>query len=133
MGRERIQRDDDVWPQRFFVLDLIDAEIASGKDSTWLAKQFGLPTDYSFRLGWRYHYDRRPDLDAIEAMAEYFKLPISAIYNPKSAIAPKDELALAKEALAGAMGSDALSSLSDEKILAAYRVAIAAAKATLAQ
>jgi hypothetical protein len=52
--------------------------------------------------------------------------------TPGAELAPKDELTLAKEALTGAMGSEVLSKLTDDQILAAYRVAMATAKAMLA-
>ena len=134
MARERIARPNDPWPQRFAVLDLIDDAVASGTSLADLARAFGLDTPYSLETGWRYNYDRKPHMNTVEKMAWYFNVPISTIYSPTPIPQnPKDELTLAREALTGAMGAESVSRVSDEQILAAYRVAMATAKAMLAQ
>jgi len=133
MTRQRSLRPDDPWPQRFFVLDLIDREVEKGVTLADLASAFGLDKAYSLETGWRYNYDRKPHMNTLEKIADYFNIPISKVYDKNPSDTPRDELALAKETIEGSMGSGVVSKLTDEQILVAYRVAIAAVKAYLQQ
>ncbi|WP_316411293.1 hypothetical protein [Mesoterricola sediminis] len=135
MSRPRKQRPDDIWPQRLFVLGLIDAEVSSGVVTYEdLAKEFGLGTTYSLLTGWRYNLDRKPERAVVEKIAKRYHINPWDVYNPAPAQpVVKDELALACEALEGAMGQDVVGQLTDEQKLHAYRVAMAAARAVLSQ
>jgi len=130
VSRARFPRPEDPWPQRMYVLSLIDAKIANGTPIEEIAKALELGTTYSLETGYRYNYDRIPHRKTVELMAKYFKVPATAIYEASPE--DKGELALAREFITGAIGSEASSMVQDEKAVAAYRAAVASLKAVLA-
>ena len=139
----------DPWDQRAFFLGLLDAkveEIAGGHiakgvstdDARQLAlmeiaRELGLESTAGLEHSYRYDKARRPKPQVMEKAAPYFGVQLWQIYGPKPVAAERDELTLAKEALAGAMGLETVNKLTDEQILSAYRVAMTTAKAMLAQ
>lgn len=139
----------DFWPQRSFFIGLVDAKVeeiasrhvnqgvsrsdAESQAFMEIAQALGLESSSGLERSYRYDKTRRPKRQVLEKATKYFGVELWQIYGPKPEPSEKDELALAKEALQGAMGSEVLSKLTDEQILAAYRVAMTTARAMLSQ
>ena len=135
MRRPRLTRTEDPWPQRFFVLELIDKEIASGVPVLVLAKAFGLDTAYSIETGWRYHYDRKPHMNTVEKIAAYFKVPTWKIYMAAPDLSEGNRrdwpAAPAREMLGWALGEERVAQLTDKQIQAIVKGAVASAEGML--
>ena len=133
MSRKRLARPDDPWPQRLYVIGLIDGEVAKGATYESLAQEFELDTPYSLVTGWRYNYDRVPHRITIEKIAKHFNLPARKIFDASPPSGPPSELDLATQMIEGAMGPEVLTQISDEQKISAYRAAIAMARSVLAR
>lgn len=131
MGNPKKVHPHDVWPERFYVLGLIDAEIESGVPIQELVDAFGLKTPSSILKAWRTDYKRRPHTNTLIKIAERYKLQLKDVYNPIP-LSEVDELAKANEFVLTAMGQEIYEKLNDIQKLSAYRVAVASAKAVLA-
>jgi len=105
---------------------MVDAEVAKGATYEDLAKAFGMSTPYSLETGWRYNYDRKPHLDTVELMAEYFKLPPDRLFSPQGMV--KSAGALAREFCWKVLEGDSAALLTDEQAITIQRAAIAKAR-----
>ncbi len=121
----------DPWKQRDRFMELVDAKIASGATVEEIAQAIGLKTVRSLVHGYRYDHARMPKRTTIQLAARYFGVSETEIYGEDPAEISQE--ALARAIAIQAMGADDVALISPEKMLEAYKVALATARAVLAQ
>jgi len=131
MPRPRKPRETDPWRQRDRFMALVDAKVAEGVPLKEIAHALGLRTANSLEKAYRYDHARIPKWKTIELAAAYFDVEQAEIYGDALPTTEADRARLFL--VSTGMGSDDVSTLTDEQVTDAWRVAVASAMAVLAK
>jgi hypothetical protein len=125
----RLPREADPWPQRLYVLGLIDAEVASGTPLEQIAQELGYESDWSLRTGYRAGHGRWPNRGKVDKIAARYGLETWQVWG--TAPQGRDETVLARELLGLTMGADRAARLTDRQISSIIKGMIISAEGML--